>query len=136
MFKKRHLALVVGAILATPTVQAESTKADETMIVEGREFGYKADANRTAMRMEMSLLDTPGQVAVLDEELINEQRASLLSEVLKNDASVSAGVPPVTASVSSCGVLSWAVRQASCGMGNNTGLTIVNRLSCWKLSKF
>ncbi len=91
MFKKCHLTLVIGAILAAPTVQAESAKADETMIVEGREFGYKADANRTAMRMEMSQLDTPGQVAVLDEELINEQRASLLSEVLKNDASVSAG---------------------------------------------
>ena len=90
MFTKSQLALVIGAVLAAPAV-AEVQKADEHVVVEGREFGYKADTNSTAMRMEMTQLETPGQVAVIDETVIDEQRASTLGEVLQNDASVSAG---------------------------------------------
>ncbi|MGR5530008.1 TonB-dependent siderophore receptor [Vibrio alfacsensis] len=90
MFTKSQLALVIGAVLAAPAV-AEVQKTDEHLVVEGREFGYKADTNSTAMRMEMMQLETPGQVAVIDEAVIDEQRASTLGEVLKNDASVSAG---------------------------------------------
>ncbi len=89
MFTKSHLALVIGAVLATPAVADVQT--DEHVVVEGREFGYKADTNSTAMRMEMTQLETPGQVAVIDETVIDEQRASTLGEVLRNDASVSAG---------------------------------------------
>jgi iron complex outermembrane receptor protein len=90
MFTKSQLALVIGAVLAAPAV-AEVQTADEHLVVEGREFGYKADTNTTAMRMEMTQLETPGQVAVIDEAVIDEQRASTLGEVLQNDASVSAG---------------------------------------------
>ncbi|ELB2045625.1 TonB-dependent siderophore enterobactin receptor PeuA [Vibrio parahaemolyticus] len=89
MFTKSHLALVIGAVLAAPAVA--NVQADEHLVVEGREFGYKADTNSTAMRMEMTQLETPGQVAVIDETVIDEQRASTLGEVLRNDASVSAG---------------------------------------------
>ena len=49
MFTKSHLALVIGAVLATPAVAEVQT--DEHVVVEGREFGYKADTNSTAMRM-------------------------------------------------------------------------------------
>ncbi|BCN25625.1 TonB-dependent siderophore receptor [Vibrio alfacsensis] len=90
MFTKSQLALVIGAVLAAPAV-ADVQKTDEHLVVEGREFGYKADTNSTAMRMEMTQLETPGQVAVIDEAVIDEQRASTLGEVLQNDASVSAG---------------------------------------------
>ncbi|WP_104027520.1 TonB-dependent siderophore receptor [Vibrio jasicida] len=90
MFSKSQLALVIGAVLAAPAV-AEVQNTDEHLVVEGREFGYKADTNTTAMRMEMTQLETPGQVAVIDEAVIDEQRASTLGEVLQNDASVSAG---------------------------------------------
>ncbi len=89
MFTKSHLALVIGAVLAAPAVA--NVQIDEHLVVEGREFGYKADTNSTAMRMEMTQLETPGQVAVIDETVIDEQRASTLGEVLRNDASVSAG---------------------------------------------
>ncbi|EIU7854034.1 TonB-dependent siderophore enterobactin receptor PeuA [Vibrio parahaemolyticus] len=89
MFTKSHLALVIGAVLAAPAVA--NVQTDEHLVVEGREFGYKADTNSTAMRMEMTQLETPGQVAVIDETIIDEQRASTLGEVLRNDASVSAG---------------------------------------------
>ena len=90
MFSKSQLALVIGAVLTAPAV-AEVQNTDEHLVVEGREFGYKADTNTTAMRMEMTQLETPGQVAVIDEAVIDEQRASTLGEVLQNDASVSAG---------------------------------------------
>lgn len=91
MFTKSQLALVIGAVLATPAVVAETVKTDEHMVVEGRDYGYKADTNATAMRMEATQLETPGQIAVIDEQIIDEQRASTLGDVLKNDASVSAG---------------------------------------------
>ncbi|MEZ8101858.1 TonB-dependent siderophore receptor [Vibrio bivalvicida] len=91
MFTKSQLALVIGAVLAAPAVVAEKINTDEHIMIEGRDYGYKADTNSTAMRMEASQLETPGQIAVIDEQLIDEQRASTLGEVLKNDASVSAG---------------------------------------------
>ncbi|MGR5558091.1 TonB-dependent siderophore receptor [Vibrio fortis] len=91
MFSKSPLALVIGAVLASPAVLAETTKTDEHMVVEGRDYGYKADTNTTAMRMEATQLETPGQVSIIDEQIIDEQRASTLGEVLKNDASISAG---------------------------------------------
>ncbi len=88
MFTKRPLALVIGAVLAAPAIAADT---DETVVVQGHEHGYKADTNSTAMRMEMTQLETPSQVAVIDEAVIDEQRASTLGEVLQNDASVSEG---------------------------------------------
>ncbi|MBW3698123.1 TonB-dependent receptor [Vibrio sp. T187] len=91
MFSKSPLALVIGAVLASPVALAETVKTDEHMVVEGRDYGYKADSNSTAMRMEATQLETPGQVSVIDEQIIDEQRASTLGEVLKNDASISAG---------------------------------------------
>ncbi len=83
MFSKSPLALVIGAVLASPAVLAETAKTDEHMVVEGRDYGYKADTNTTAMRMEATQLETPGQVSVIDEQIIDEQRATTLGDVLK-----------------------------------------------------
>ncbi|KAB2825734.1 TonB-dependent siderophore receptor [Aliivibrio finisterrensis] len=93
MFSKSQLALVIGAVLSTPLAYAETetSTTDEHMVVTGRDYGYKADTNSTAMRMEATQLETPGQVTVIDEQLIDEQRASTLGEVLKNDSSISEG---------------------------------------------
>ncbi|MFA0112917.1 TonB-dependent siderophore receptor [Vibrio sp. 10N.261.46.E11] len=91
MFSKKPLALVIGAVLVSPAALAETVKTDEHMVVEGRDYGYKADTNTTAMRMEATQLETPGQVTIINEQIIDEQRASTLGEVLKNDASISAG---------------------------------------------
>ncbi|PSW20330.1 TonB-dependent siderophore receptor [Photobacterium sanctipauli] len=95
MFSKSQLTLLIGAILSAPMVQAQThteiTETDEHMVVTGRDYGYKVDTNTTAMRIEATQLETPGQVAVIDEQVIDEQRASTLGEVLQNDASVSAG---------------------------------------------
>lgn len=93
MHAKSHLAILIGAVLASSPVIAETvtTETDEHMIVSGRDYGFKADTNTTAMKIEATQLETPGQVSVIDETLIDEQRASTLGEVLKNDSSVSAG---------------------------------------------
>lgn len=95
MFSKSQLTLLIGAILAAPVVQAQThtqiTDVDEHMVVTGRDYGYKADTNTTAMRIEATQLETAGQVSIIDEQLIDEQRASSLDEVLRNDSSVAVG---------------------------------------------
>ncbi|MGF1761158.1 TonB-dependent siderophore receptor [Photobacterium sagamiensis] len=91
MFRNSQLTLLIGAVLTAPVVQAQATDVDEHMVITGRDYGYKVDTNTSAMRIEATQLETPGQVTVIDEQLIDEQRASTLGEVLKNDASVSAG---------------------------------------------
>lgn len=93
MFSKSHLTLLIGAILATPAVQAQvaTTDVDEHMVVTGKDYGYKADTNTTAMRVEATQLETAGQVSVIDERLIDEQRASSLDDVLRNDSSIVVG---------------------------------------------
>jgi len=94
MFKKSKLAIVVSATLTSSMLYAEETvNADpqDLMVVTGERANYKADKNTGSMRMEMTQLETPGQVTVIDEQLIDEQRATKLGDVLKNDSSVSAG---------------------------------------------
>ncbi|MCP4326787.1 MAG: TonB-dependent siderophore receptor [Psychromonas sp.] len=98
MFKKSQLALLISASLIATSAQAETVteknqleEVDEQMVVTGRDYGFKADTNSGSMRMEVTQLETPGQVTVIDEQLIDEQRASSLGDVLKNDASISAG---------------------------------------------
>ncbi|PKF63313.1 TonB-dependent siderophore receptor [Psychromonas sp. psych-6C06] len=97
MFKKSQLALLVGSALAssfatanTEQVDTENSVVDERMVVTGTKASYKTDSNTGSMRMEMTQLETPGQVTVIDEQIIDEQRASTLGQVLKNDSSISA----------------------------------------------
>ena len=97
MFKKNQLALLIGATLASPiayvnaeAVVTDTAEAPESIVITGKNSSYKADSNTGSMRMEMTQLETPGQVTVIDEQLINEQRASTLGQVLKNDSSISA----------------------------------------------
>jgi len=92
MFCKTRLAVVIATVLAAPSAYStETVETDEHMEVVGRDYGFKVDTNSTAMRVEATQLETPGQVTVIDEQLIDEQRASTLGNVLKNDASISAG---------------------------------------------
>ncbi|PKH06996.1 TonB-dependent siderophore receptor [Moritella sp. Urea-trap-13] len=92
MFCKTRLAVVIATVLAAPSAYStETVETDEHMEVVGRDYGYKVDTNSTAMRVEATQLETPGQVMVIDEQLIDEQRASTLGDVLKNDSSISAG---------------------------------------------
>ncbi|MCJ8351895.1 TonB-dependent siderophore receptor [Moritella sp.] len=92
MFCKTRLAVVIATVLAAPgAYSTETVETDEHMEVVGRDYGFKVDTNSTAMRVEATQLETPGQVTVIDEQLIDEQRASTLGNVLKNDSSISSG---------------------------------------------
>jgi len=94
MFKQSQLALLVSAALTSSMLYAEAeTQAapGKLMVVTGEQDNYKVDSSKSSMRMEMTQLETPGQVTVIDETIIDEQRATKLGDVLKNDSSVSAG---------------------------------------------
>ncbi|MEL0630045.1 TonB-dependent siderophore receptor [Psychromonas aquatilis] len=94
MFKQSQLALLVSAALTSSMLHAEAeTQAapGKLMVVTGEQDNYKVDSSKSSMRMEMTQLETPGQVTVIDETIIDEQRATKLGDVLKNDSSVSAG---------------------------------------------
>ncbi|MGJ8581925.1 MAG: TonB-dependent siderophore receptor, partial [Psychromonas sp.] len=93
MFKKSLLAMLISASFTSSVIYAAeevATSSEEVMVVSGEYLNYKSDSNKGSMRMEMTQLETPGQVNVIDSQIIEEQRASTLGEVLKNDSSVSA----------------------------------------------
>ncbi len=96
MFKRSQLAILIGATFVSSNIYADTTDneaidPEKLMVVTGERANYKADANTGSMRMEMTQLETPGQVTVLDQQLIEDQRATTLGDVLKNDSSVSTG---------------------------------------------
>jgi len=64
--------------------------------VQGQdESGYNADTASVGGFNEAPLLDTPASISVFNESLINDQQARLLSEVLRNDASVGDSYAPI-----------------------------------------
>jgi Outer membrane receptor for ferric coprogen and ferric-rhodotorulic acid len=94
MLKKHPLAVLVAVALTPLTSSAENTSSesvDEVYVIEGQQARFKANSNETAMRMDVSQLETAGQVAVMDQTLIQEQNATTLGDVLVNDASIGVG---------------------------------------------
>ena len=64
--------------------------------VQGQdESGYRADTASVAGFSEAPLLDTPASISVINAALIKDQQARLLSEVLRNDASVGDSYAPI-----------------------------------------
>ncbi len=64
--------------------------------VQGQdESGYRADTASVGGFTEAPLLDTPASITVLNAALIKDQQARLLSEVLRNDASVGDSYAPI-----------------------------------------
>ncbi|MGF1787518.1 TonB-dependent siderophore receptor [Photobacterium swingsii] len=91
MFTIKKSAILVASAFSSMVVYAhQDAVQEENMTVMGTQHGYQAD-NISAMKMEMNQLDTPGSIAIYDEALIEEQGAATLGDVLKNDASISAG---------------------------------------------
>ncbi|EFQ63799.1 TonB-dependent receptor [Pseudomonas fluorescens WH6] len=64
--------------------------------VQGQdESGYRTDTASVGGFNEAPLLDTPASITVLNAALIKDQQARLLSEVLRNDASVGDSYAPI-----------------------------------------
>nr|WP_102297651.1 TonB-dependent siderophore receptor [Vibrio cyclitrophicus]PMF23874.1 ligand-gated channel protein [Vibrio cyclitrophicus] len=97
MFFKTKVSLLISAVLANQAFAESHTTEEpmvpaETMTIVGSEFAhYKNDTNNTAMRMEMTQLETPGQITVIDSSMFEEQGASSLGEVLEYESSVTTG---------------------------------------------
>ncbi|WP_417068429.1 TonB-dependent siderophore receptor [Niveibacterium terrae] len=96
--QKSRQILMLLACLVSAAAQAQSTSdaQTETITVQGRKLqsGYQA-RNASVSGIEAPLLDTPASVSVLTRELLEDQQARLLSQALRNDASIGDSYAPV-----------------------------------------
>ncbi|SHN08598.1 TonB-dependent siderophore receptor [Phytopseudomonas punonensis] len=86
------------ALALSPTFcwAAESAVVlDATTIEEQAGDGYRARSAAVGGFNEAERLDTPASVSVVSRQLIDDQQARLLSDVLKNDASVGEAYAPI-----------------------------------------
>lgn len=89
--------LTLGLLLAGSSMASNAASTQlPTQTVSGEEpYGYRSDSASVGSFSETPLLDTPASISVINEELIKDQQARLLSDVLKNDASVGQSYAPV-----------------------------------------
>ncbi|MCW2293349.1 iron complex outermembrane receptor protein [Pseudomonas sp. BIGb0408] len=86
------------AIALSPTLSwaADSVVAlDATTIEDQAGDSYQARGATVGGFTETPLLDTPASVSVVTRQLLDDQQARLLSDVLKNDASVGEAYAPI-----------------------------------------
>ncbi|WP_460116770.1 TonB-dependent siderophore receptor [Pseudomonas sp. H2_A12] len=74
---------------------AESLELPAVNVQGQDESGYRVDTASVGGFNEAPLLDTPASITVLNATLIKDQQARLLSEVLRNDASVGDSYAPI-----------------------------------------
>ena len=89
--------LSVGILLAStlPVAHAAKTELPATAVTAQDNGAYQADNAWVGGFEAAPLLDTPAAIAVFTDALIEDQHARLLSDVLKNDASVGESYAPV-----------------------------------------
>lgn len=84
--------LLSGGIGSSPAADIELPAVQ----VQGQEeSGYRTDTASVGGFNEAPLLDTPASITVINAALIKDQQARLLSEVLRNDASVGDSYAPI-----------------------------------------
>ena len=90
-------SLTLGLLLASavPDALAASTELPATAVTADDSTGYRADSAWVGGFGAAPLLDTPASVSVFTEALLKDQQARLLSEVLRNDASVGESYAPI-----------------------------------------
>ncbi|UCZ84660.1 TonB-dependent siderophore receptor [Pseudomonas sp. L5B5] len=88
--------LTLGLLLAGSATAAGAATELPTQTVSGNQaYGYRSDSASVGSFDEAPLLDTPASISVINEDMIKDQQARLLSEVLRNDASVGQSYAPV-----------------------------------------
>ncbi|TBV10275.1 TonB-dependent siderophore receptor [Stutzerimonas kirkiae] len=92
-FSKTLLALALSPALAW--ANDDLTTLDTVTVHGQRNDSYQAQSASVAGFGSAPLLDTPASVAVVTRQLLDDQQVRLLSEVLKNDASVGDGYAPL-----------------------------------------
>ncbi|MBX8513165.1 TonB-dependent siderophore receptor [Pseudomonas cichorii] len=96
------MACGVGNGLLAGAAWADSSTASDTCVQLGavtvigrQDTGYQASKASVGGFDQAPLLDTPASIAVITEQRLKDQQARLLSEVLRNDASVGDSYAPV-----------------------------------------
>ena len=89
--------LSLGLLLASavPAAHAAKTELPATSVTAEDKGAYQADNAWVGGFEATPLLDTPAAISVFTDALIEDQQARLLSDVLKNDASVGESYAPV-----------------------------------------
>jgi iron complex outermembrane receptor protein len=89
--------LTLSLLLANTvhTAQAADTELPAVTVTGEDTSGYQVKSASVGGFDATPLLDAPASISVINETLINDQQARLLSEVLKNDASVGESYAPV-----------------------------------------
>ncbi|WP_265532705.1 TonB-dependent siderophore receptor [Pseudomonas saponiphila] len=88
--------LTLGLLLAgSHAVANAATELPTQTISTQAPSGYQSDSASVGGFSEKPLLDTPAAISVINEDMILDQQARLLSDVLKNDASVGQSYAPV-----------------------------------------
>jgi len=91
----RHTLLALSITLAAAAAHAQDATLDTVTVVGQETTDYQAKKAAVAGFDNAPLLDTPASVAVITEARLKDQQARLLSEVLKDDASVGDSYAPV-----------------------------------------
>ncbi len=96
-FALNSLNLGLGLLLssAVPSAWATATELPAVTVTGDDTSGYQADSASVGGFEAAPLLDTPASISVVNEAMIKDQQARLLSEVLRNDASVGESYAPV-----------------------------------------
>jgi iron complex outermembrane receptor protein len=96
-FALNPLNLGLGLLLssAVPSAWAAATELPTVTVTGEDTSGYQADSASVGGFEAAPLLDTPASISVVNEAMIKDQQARLLSEVLRNDASVGESYAPV-----------------------------------------
>ncbi|MES2868709.1 MAG: TonB-dependent siderophore receptor [Pseudomonadota bacterium] len=91
------LKLTLGLLLvsAAPAAFSAPTELAATSVTAEDNVGYLANSAWVGGFEATPLLDTPAAISVFTEALIKDQQARLLSEVLRNDASVGESYAPI-----------------------------------------
>ncbi|QLF94673.1 TonB-dependent siderophore receptor [Pseudomonas sp. ABC1] len=92
-FTPTLLALALSPALAW--ANDDLTTLDTVTVHGQRSDGYQAQSASVAGFGNAPLLDTPASVSVVTRQLLDDQQVRLLSEVLKNDASVGDSYAPL-----------------------------------------
>ncbi len=95
--RPRSSLLTFGLLLGSGVSASQAADIELAPVkVQGEERGgYQSETASAGGFDEAALLDTPASITVINESLIKDQQARLLSEVLRNDASVGESYAPI-----------------------------------------
>lgn len=93
--RQRFTLSLLALALSPMPAWAEETVLDAVTVTGEKTDNYQARHAAVGGFEDAPLLDTPASISVVTEQMLADQQARLLSEVLKNDASVGDSYAPV-----------------------------------------